>query len=137
MREVPKGMSLLDAIPGVSQARMAAYLACGLAALSVVGYATYIYVDRLAVRKELNLTSDLLTACRKNGEAMAGKITEQNTAIDNIKADADKRAADSKKAVAEARKLTTTSQSRVNEIMASAPLNTDLCESARLRLVPQ
>lgn len=92
---------------------------------------------RAPVFKELRLVKDMLDACHKNGESLKNSIEIQNKAIDGIKAAADKRAADSAKAVAEAKKLTTKSNERVNAIIASAPLHWDICESARLRMIPQ
>lgn len=132
-------MSLANLIPGVGQAKLIGY---GLAALALSGALTYgvhrynEWIREPLKTKVTELTGDLDT-CRKNGEALKTSIDKQNSAINALRLQAEKWAADSKKAAAEAKNLTTKSDQRVKEILASAPLNADLCESARLRLVPQ
>ena len=130
-------MNLFSLIP--APYRMIAAAIAVAAVIAGLFYVKHIYDEsvRAPIKRELKLTNDMLTACRKNGEALKTSIDRQNTAIDALKTGAEKRAADSAKAVAEAKKLTTKSEQRVNEILASAPLSNDLCESARLRMVPQ
>ena len=139
-------MSLIDWIPGVSQAKLIAY---GLAALAVFSAATYgLHLYNASVRKPLQDKITImqgtisgyqtrvteLTTINKN---LAGSVQHQNSAIESLQANAEKRIHDSEQSVAEAKKLTTQSNQRVKDIIASAPLSKDLCESARLRMVPQ
>ena len=139
-------MSLLDLIPGVSQVKLLAY---GFAAMAIFSAATYgVHLYNQSVRKPLQDKITLmqgtitgyqtrvseLTTINKN---LAGSVEHQNSAIDSLQANAEKKIKDSEQAVAEAKKLTTQSNQRVKEIIASAPLSKDLCESARLRMVPQ
>ena len=139
-------MSLLDLIPGVSQAKLIAYGVAGLVVFSAATYGMHLYNQ--SVRKPLQDKIVLMQGTIKGyqtrvtelttiNQNLAGSVQHQNSAIESLQANADKRIKDSEQSVAEARKLTTKQNQRVKEIIASAPLSPNLCESARLRMVPQ
>ena len=132
-------MSLLDYIPGGDTVKIVLAVVAFAAVTGAVSIAVHKYNNwiREPLKKELRLSDDMLAGCRKNGESLKNSIEIQNKAIREINERAAKRLDDSQKAVAEAKKLTTKRNQSVKEIIASAPLSPDLCESARLRMVPQ
>ena len=120
-------------------AKWVAIVGVFVGALGVFIHLKHKYDDsvRAPVEQALKLSDDSLKACRANNAELAAGVEHQNSAIESLQANAEKRIKDSDQAAAEARKLTTKQNERVNAMIASAPLSPNLCESARLRMVPQ
>lgn len=108
--------------------RLVAKIAAGIALLVILGYAVHRYNQLIRAEAELE-------ACRAGNAQMAETIKNQNAAIDALQAEADKRKKVSADRVAEAAKSSGLKLKQADEVLNSQPLTTDLCESARLRLL--
>lgn len=83
--------------------------------------------EKLAVAVQADLST-----CRTNTSALKAAVDRQNDALDGLKAEADAKVAQSRKAVSAARSVAESARQEARRILAVKPGSADRCEAASM-----